>query len=55
VSLRELKPNPWEKAKEVLSEGKVMSGKVVDITEKGVIVELFEGLEGFVPQGRNFI
>jgi len=50
VSLRELKPNPWEKAKEVITEGKVMSGKVVDITEKGVIVELFEGLEGFVPK-----
>jgi small subunit ribosomal protein S1 len=50
VSLRELKPNPWEKAKEVISKGKVMSGKVVDLTEKGVIVELFEGLEGFVPK-----
>ena len=50
VSLRELKGNPWEKAKESISKGQILSGKVVDITDKGVIVEIFEGVEGFVPK-----
>jgi len=50
VSLRELKGNPWEKAKEFISKGQILSGKVVDITDKGLIVEILEGVEGFVPK-----
>ncbi len=50
VSLRDLKPNPWEKAKELINKGAVMSGKVVDITEKGLLVEVLDGVEGFVPK-----
>ncbi|WP_448587782.1 S1 RNA-binding domain-containing protein [Thermocrinis sp.] len=50
VSLRELKGNPWEKATELISKGQTLSGKVIDITEKGVLVEVLEGVEGFVPK-----
>ncbi len=50
VSLRELKGNPWEKAKESINKGQILSGRVVDITDKGVFVEVLEGVEGFVPK-----
>jgi len=50
VSLRELKGNPWDKAKELINKGQILTGKVTDITDKGVLVEVLEGVEGFVPK-----
>ncbi|WP_461831902.1 S1 RNA-binding domain-containing protein, partial [Aquifex sp.] len=50
VSLRELKGNPWEKFVKEHKEGDIVEGKVVAVLPKGVILELMEGVEGFVPE-----
>ena len=50
VSLRETKENPWIKASETIKKGQVVSGKVVDVRENGLIVEVMEGVEGYVPK-----
>jgi len=41
--------NPWDSLGESYSEGTDTTGKVVRIIEKGVIVELPGGIDGFVP------
>ena len=41
--------NPWDTLGEAFSEGTDTTGKVVRIIEKGVIVELPGGIDGFVP------
>ncbi|HIQ49064.1 MAG TPA: S1 RNA-binding domain-containing protein [Aquifex aeolicus] len=50
VSLRELKGNPWEKFTKEYKQGDILEGRVIVITLKGVILELMEGVEGFVPE-----
>ncbi|ADC89331.1 RNA binding S1 domain protein [Thermocrinis albus DSM 14484] len=50
VSLRELKENPWLKIKDTLKKGDKVEGRVVEVNEKGLVVELSEGVEGFVPK-----
>jgi small subunit ribosomal protein S1 len=50
VSLRDMKENPWEKIKDKINRGDTVSGKVVEISERGLVVELQEGVEGFVPK-----
>ncbi|RMH81352.1 MAG: S1 RNA-binding domain-containing protein [Acidobacteria bacterium] len=50
VSLRDMKENPWEKVKESLQKGQKVSGKVVEVNDKGLVVEVMEGVEGFVPK-----
>ncbi len=50
VSLRELKGNPWEKFLQEHKEGDILEGKVVTTTPRGLVVELAEGVEGFVPE-----
>ncbi len=49
VSLRELKGNPWDKFIKEHKVGDIVEGRVIQQTNKGVIVEIDEGLEGFVP------
>jgi len=49
VSLREMKENPWNKFVKEHGEGDLVEGKVFQSSSKGVVVELNEGLEGFVP------
>ena len=41
--------NPWDNLETVYGEGKDTEGKIVRIIEKGVIVELPFGVDGFVP------
>jgi small subunit ribosomal protein S1 len=41
--------NPWDNLETVYGEGKDTEGKIVRIIEKGVIVELPMGVDGFVP------
>jgi small subunit ribosomal protein S1 len=41
--------NPWDNLGEAYSEGTDTAGKIVRIIEKGVIVELPGGIDGFVP------
>lgn len=41
--------NPWESLGESFSEGTDTNGKIIRIIDKGVIVELPGGIDGFVP------
>jgi len=41
--------NPWDNLETVYGEGKDAEGKIVRIIDKGVIVELPLGVDGFVP------
>jgi len=49
VSLRELKENPWDKFTREHKVGDVIEAKVLQVVPKGVVLDLEEGLEGFVP------
>jgi small subunit ribosomal protein S1 len=46
---KQVKENPWEAFADSYKTGTETSGKVVRIIEKGVIVELPFGVDGFVP------
>ncbi len=50
VSLKEMKENPWQKAEQSIQKGQVVKGKVVEVRENGLILEVMEGVEGFVPR-----
>lgn len=46
---KQVKDNPWEAFAEAYKTGTETNGKIVRIIEKGVIVELPFGVDGFVP------
>lgn len=46
---KQIEENPWDKFGEKFKIGTEVEGKIVRIIEKGVIVELPMGVEGFVP------
>jgi len=48
LGLKQLEKNPWEELSEKYLPGTVVSGKVTNITEFGVFVEIEEGMEGLV-------
>ncbi len=48
LSLRQTKPSPWDELKERFPVGSVVEGKVTNITDFGVFVELVKGIEGLV-------
>ncbi|MCS7308076.1 MAG: S1 RNA-binding domain-containing protein [Aquificaceae bacterium] len=50
VSLKETKENPWIKAEDIIKKGHVVSCKVVEVKENGLIVEVMDGVEGYVPK-----
>lgn len=50
VSLKHTRPNPWDKIKEQLPEGTVVELPITQIGERGIVVQIEEGLEGFVPR-----
>ena len=41
--------NPWDNFERLYAVGSIAEGKVVRIIEKGIIAELPEGVDGFVP------
>jgi small subunit ribosomal protein S1 len=49
VSLREMKENPWDRFLRTHSQGSLVKGRVVQ-TGKGIVLELDEGVEGYVPE-----
>ena len=49
VSLREMKENPWERFIRENTQGKVVKGRVIQNAGKGLLLELDEGVEGYVP------
>ena len=46
---KQIMDNPWDTFEKIYSVGKITDGKVVRIIEKGIIVELPEHVDGFVP------
>ncbi|HPD79947.1 MAG TPA: 30S ribosomal protein S1 [Spirochaetia bacterium] len=49
LSLKEVQENPWETIEQRYPEGKVVTGKVVKLTNAGAFVNLEEGIDGFLP------
>lgn len=49
VSLRELKENPWQKFFKSHKEGDTVEGKVVQSAGRGLIIDLGDDVEGYVP------
>ena len=48
LGMKQLDANPWENVTEEFPIGKVMSGKVTNIADYGVFIELKDGIEGLV-------
>jgi small subunit ribosomal protein S1 len=48
LGLKQLTPHPWDVLPEVLSEGSVIKGKVVNIEDYGAFLEIQPGVEGLV-------
>ncbi len=50
LSLKQLKPNPWENIEEKYQVGGKYPARVIGMIDKGVFVELEEGVEAYVPK-----
>ena len=48
LGLKQLNDNPWENITEKYPVGKIVPGKVVNLTDYGVFVELEPGVEGLI-------
>lgn len=46
---KQIQDNPWDSFEKVYSVGSYVEGKVVRLIEKGLIVELPDNVDGFVP------
>ncbi|MCC7431754.1 30S ribosomal protein S1 [bacterium] len=46
---KQIDENPWDSLENQFAKGTPVEGKIVRIIDKGVIVEVLEGVEGFVP------
>ncbi len=49
LSMKALKPDPWEKAKSELSEGSRVKARVKRIFDFGVLTSIAPGVDGFIP------
>lgn len=49
LSLKELKPNPWEKVEGKYRVGQTVEGEVAKINNYGAIIKLDEEISGFLP------
>jgi small subunit ribosomal protein S1 len=49
---KQIMDNPWDTFEQRFSVGTITTGKVVRIIEKGLIAELPEGVDGFVPSNQ---
>lgn len=48
LGIKQLEENPWNEINSKYSQGSVISGKVTNITDFGIFVEIEEGIEGLV-------
>jgi small subunit ribosomal protein S1 len=48
LGYKQKKPNPWLSVEQKYGPGAIISGKIVNITDYGVFVEIEEGLEGLI-------
>ncbi len=46
---KQIDENPWDSFESQLSEGTSVKGAIIRMIDKGVIVEVLDGVEGFVP------
>ena len=44
---KQLEENPWDKFESLFEDGSIHEGKVVEILDKGAVIQLEEGVEGF--------
>jgi len=49
LSLKDLTPNPWPKISETLKPDTILKAPILKIIDKGIIVDVYDGIEGFVP------
>ncbi|MDZ7376349.1 MAG: 30S ribosomal protein S1, partial [candidate division KSB1 bacterium] len=49
LGYKQTKENPWDKFETIYKPGTIVKGQIVRLIEKGVIVELPEVVDGFVP------
>jgi small subunit ribosomal protein S1 len=49
LSVKQLRPDPWEKAKEKYKTGKKMKGKVTSLAPFGAFVNFEPGIDGLLP------
>ncbi len=47
---KQLQPDPWDAIEERYAVGTTHEGKVLNVNEKGAVVELEENVEGFCPK-----
>ncbi len=48
LGIKQLSEDPWKKVPQKYPEGSVVSGKITNVTDFGVFVEVEEGIEGLV-------
>jgi len=48
LGLKQIEKNPWEELSVKYPSGSIVSGKVTNITDFGIFVEIEEGIEGLV-------
>jgi len=48
LGLKQVQPNPWEKAKEKYKIGNKVEGEIVSVKDYGVFIELDDGIEGLI-------
>ncbi len=48
LGLKQLTPHPWDTLGEIIKEGEVVKGKVVNIEDYGAFLEIMPGVEGLV-------
>lgn len=48
LGLKQVQPNPWEKAKENYLPGTKVAGEIVSVKDYGVFIELDDGIEGLI-------
>ena len=48
LGTKQLSPNPWDKIQDNFKEGDKVKGKIVNIMNYGVFIEIEEGIEGLV-------
>jgi len=50
LGLKQLRANPWDEIARRIPPGTHIKATILDVGERGIIVEVDKGLEGFVPQ-----
>jgi small subunit ribosomal protein S1 len=52
LGFKQIQDNPWDHFEEKYQPGTIVQGKVVRLIEKGLLAELPDGVDGFVPMSQ---